>query len=653
MRPFSVLAAAAFLLFLHVPEIAKAVPGSGADSLSLFEESLLERLEEVTDQTALESEIADAESLLEYYSDLASNPLNINRAGRADLQRLLFLTPFQIEALLDYREHGGALLSFGELSLLNGFDPLTADLLRPFITFGPAGADNERPRLRSELYLRTFAKCGDFSPALLVKYGGSYGERLSFNVTAESDAGEPLFASWKRPFDFISAFVSCSNLPLGGKRAGDLLKNWTLNTLVLGDFSARFGQGLVLWNSFSLGSAAQPSSFYRRGAAVLPYTSSGESNFYRGAALWLSVKNMELSLLVSCNGKDARIENGRYVTLYDDGLHDTPQAMARRKTMSEYLGAASMGWSFTDFKVGINCVAYMYDRRCGTKPNYYNKYRLYDGLWGNLSLDFAVRAAGFNIFGEVAADRGGTLAFVTGASKMFAGDWEAGVLLRHYPAGYIAPHAGAFSSLSGCYNQTGAVASFSYSSFGRFAIEGALDFCRYPKPRYNIRRPSSHLKASLKFSSASGNGKWKGYVKLSDTWLSASNLYDFPTNRFSLVLNVERSVGTLFSFGADSRHSFMLGTYAVSAGVKAALTLRRLVAKAGATFYNAQLWANRLYTYESELPGTYGGTLLYGKGVSGYILLKYTFLKKSALYAKFGGTGTSQRFKLGLKIKFG
>lgn len=112
-------------------------------------------------------------------------------------------------------------------------------------------------------------------------------------------------------------------------------------------------------------------------------------------------------------------------------------------------------------------------------------------------------------------------------------------------------------------------------------------------------------------------------------------------------------MGTLFSFGADSRHSFMLGTYAVSAGVKAALTLRRLVAKAGATFYNAQLWANRLYTYESELPGTYGGTLLYGKGVSGYILLKYTFLKKSALYVKLGGTGTSQRFKLGLKIKFG
>ena len=93
MRPFFILAAAAFLLFLHVPESAEAVHGSGADSLSLFEESLLERLEEVTDQTALESEIADAESLLEYYSDLASNPLNINRAGRADLQRLLFLQP--------------------------------------------------------------------------------------------------------------------------------------------------------------------------------------------------------------------------------------------------------------------------------------------------------------------------------------------------------------------------------------------------------------------------------------------------------------------------------------------------------------------------------------------------------------------------------
>ena len=653
MRPFSILAAVLFAVLPYAPCGASG-HGGAADSLAIFEESLLERLENITDQIAAEGEIADAESLLEYYSALASDPLNINRAGRADLQGLLFLTPFQIESLLDYRKHGGALLSLDELALLNGFDTYTAELLRPLIFFGPAGGSgDEKPGLRSELYLRTFTKWEDFSPAFLAKYGCSYGERLSLNITAESDAGEQLFTSWKRPFDFVSASLSCSNLPLGGKHANDLFKEWTINTLVLGDFSARLGQGLVLWNSFSPWSATQPSSFYRRGAPLLPYTSSGESDFYRGAAVWLTVKNMDISLLVSCNRKDARIENGKYVTIYDDGLHDTPQAMARRKTMSEYLGAASVGWSFPDFKVGINCIAYMYDRRCGTKPLYYNKYRLYDGLWGNLSLDFAGRAAGFSLFGEIAADRGGALAIVAGASKRFAGDWEAGVQLRHYPADYIAPHAGASSSLSGCYNQTGAVASFSYSSFGRFALEGTLDFCYYPKPRHNIRKPGSHLKASLKFSRVSADGIWNCYVKLSDTWLSVSNLYDFPTNRFSVVLNVERNAGGLFSFGANSRHSFMLGTYSVSVGVKASLSFRRLVAKAGATFYNARLWANRLYTYESELPGTYGGSLLYGKGFSGYVLLKYAFLKKTALYVKFGGTGTSKRLRLGLKVKFG
>lgn len=95
MRPFSILAAVLFAVLSYAPCGASG-HGGAADSLAIFEESLLERLENITDQIAAEGEIADAESLLEYYSALASDPLNINRAGRADLQGLLFLTPFQI-----------------------------------------------------------------------------------------------------------------------------------------------------------------------------------------------------------------------------------------------------------------------------------------------------------------------------------------------------------------------------------------------------------------------------------------------------------------------------------------------------------------------------------------------------------------------------
>ena len=73
--------------------------------------------------------------------------------------------------------------------------------------------------------------------------------------------------------------------------------------------------------------------------------------------------------------------------------------------------------------------------------------------------------------------------------------------------------------------------------------------------------------------------------------------------------------------------------------------------KGGVTLYDARLWANRLYDYESDLPATYGAALLYGRGVSVYMLLKYGVSENTALYAKFSSARGSQYIKLGLKVK--
>ena len=305
MRPF-------LFLVIAVSLFPYSVPAQDYADTESFLETLLSEYpgKYINDETEQKSRY-DTEEILDHFASLAANPVNINRATRYDLEKLFVLTPFQIEVLLDYRSRGGALLSLSELSLLNGFNERLAEFLRPFIIFGPSGGgfDRENAKFRSDFYLRSFTKLKEYAfekkdelgppVALLLKYRCSYGDKFRLNITAENDMGEELFASMKRPVDFFSIALSCDNVALGGKRRSGFLNNYTLNTFVLGDYSARFGQGLVLWNSFSFGSPSNPSALCRRGAAVLPYTSAGESRFYRGAALSVSGRKIDFALLFS------------------------------------------------------------------------------------------------------------------------------------------------------------------------------------------------------------------------------------------------------------------------------------------------------------------------------------------------------------------
>ena len=64
-----------------------------------------------------------------------------------------------------------------------------------------------------------------------------------------------------------------------------------VETIVVGDYQVQFGQGLVAWQGLSLGKSSEVQQFFRRGAGIRPYSSSGESGFNRGLAFTLLKNN--------------------------------------------------------------------------------------------------------------------------------------------------------------------------------------------------------------------------------------------------------------------------------------------------------------------------------------------------------------------------
>ena len=194
----------------------------------------------------------------------------------------------------------------------------------------------------------------------------------------------------------------------------------------------------------------------RHTGGLKPYTSTDESNFFRGAGVTLALGAWRLTALASRNAVDARISGDAYTSIATDGLHRTDTERAKRHAMHEWVTGLSVGRDFRQGRIGLTAAAYRYDKANGRRIYDYNRFQQYDGWWGNLGMDGYWHSQHWRLFGEVAVDARGAPACVSGAVWSPAYALEMSLLLRYYDKAYIATHAGAYSTLSTCSNQTGA-----------------------------------------------------------------------------------------------------------------------------------------------------------------------------------------------------
>ncbi|RPH73567.1 helix-hairpin-helix domain-containing protein, partial [bacterium] len=230
----------------------------------------------------------DYESLLNELEYLQKNPIDLNSCTQQDLERLLFLSDFQIKNFLEYRSEKGKLLSIFELQVIHGFSDDVIQLIIPFV------AVNDEPlpgtlnlkdtgKGRHEVLFRTqrlLEKSGGYkkhdpitddphypgSPWLFnAHYGYSLRNRVKAGITVEKDAGEQIFSGSNQGFDFTSAFIMLND-------AG------SIKSAVIGDYRLAFGQGLTLWSGTSPGKSSMPLSIVKRQDAIKTYTSNDENN---------------------------------------------------------------------------------------------------------------------------------------------------------------------------------------------------------------------------------------------------------------------------------------------------------------------------------------------------------------------------------------
>ena len=220
--------------------------------------------------------VSDAEDLdetvVERFEAWASRPLGINSASRDRLVSSGLFSNYQVATLCDYRENNGDILSVAELALVDGFDNAVAEALSLFVSFDPVSDIGTLPDRK---------RCG--KTELVVR--GSDKKGVDGKVRYTTD-------KWSAAATMATAYAD-----VVGRRG----------RVILGNFNARFGQGLAMWSGFEMSGLREADSFERRASALSPSWSHTGSGTIRGAAGSYSWRRWQLSAVAAKSNSGANL----------------------------------------------------------------------------------------------------------------------------------------------------------------------------------------------------------------------------------------------------------------------------------------------------------------------------------------------------------
>lgn len=449
---------------------------------------------------------SDAQIFLENLDNLRSNPLDINKLLRDDLTGLRLLSELQVENFMRYREEFGPFLSKLELQAIPSWEVSDIRLLTPFLTVNTTLDQRSRSLLEGliegedEIIVRwgrplppryDTDNVAGMPNTWAIRVRHSFDNRMRFGFTAENDPGEAFFkGNNRRGFDFYSGHLFFQNL------------NKTVRTVAIGDYSAVFGQGLLLQTGFAPGKSAEAVNITRGGRKINAYAAFGEAFFLRGAAATLGLgKRLELTVLFSGRRRDGNIrlpdsldqedQEIFFTSLQTSGLHRTPGEIEDKGAVRELLGGFSLAYNMKRGHVAVNGMSLGYDEPFRPTLAPYRQFVFAGQRLTAFSADYNWRRRNLLLFGEAArSDNGGMAAvngLLLGAERRVTLALLHRALARNYQSVYAAP----FAEVSGAANEQGLYTGVQIRPAKKWQIDAYADLWRHPWLRFGVSAPSN------------------------------------------------------------------------------------------------------------------------------------------------------------------
>jgi DNA uptake protein ComE-like DNA-binding protein len=496
-----VLIILAITLVTHTSAPEKAASQTVPDEAEEF------AMEKVSEETDTGPDFQEAELQREL---AGGGSLDLNKASAADLLSLPFITPRQTEALMSYIRTYGSLLSVYELRSVPGFDTATIRKLLPFIMTGPEarGPRLTMPNLiqygrhelafryqqvlqqkegyRSHIYLGSPQK-------YVFRYVFTFSDKIRAGLAGEKDAGEQFFGpSQPVGMDFWSGYLSVTNMGI-------------LRSLVIGNFTAGFGQGLVFSSGSRLGSVIGFGTALRTGQGVRGCTSMNETGFLRGIGATLRKDRLSLSLFFSRQKRDAVVveagslssEPYTVSSVGGTGYHRTASEIEEKGKVTEMVYGGNVSFTGNFFRIGVTGSRVNRNAVLSPQPALYNQFTFPDPSLTNIGADMIVRLKAVSIYAEMGKSIDGGWAWTAGIQAETAQNLSISLSVRDYARNYYNPWSGASGQNSLNANERGVLLSLTSRIFRRMDLSAFADLSGFPWLKYRVNAPSCGAEAGI------------------------------------------------------------------------------------------------------------------------------------------------------------
>jgi hypothetical protein len=481
-------------------------------------------------------------------------------------------------------------------------------------------------------------------------------------LTLDKDAGEELRWSPQEHwygFDHAVGNVTLQNLG-------------PVQMLVLGDFTTQFGQGVALWQGLTLGKGRDPvSPLVRSGRGIVPFQSSSENHYFRGAATTLSVTpSLRASAFVSRRKRDATLDSLEGPdseleivarTLSTGGHHRTAGELHRRNALESTTVGGALMYQIPSLHIGATGyrTSFAHPIRPPDQP-----YRRYD-LSGHRSSLLSAYANAFlgdyTLFGEIARTPSGRYAGLAGTSFNHEGGVQALLLGRWFPPSFQAPYSSTVGERGSSQNEIGVYTGLRVQVAENWEISAYVDQYRSPWLRFTVPRPSRgidtrviveyeprpwlstslQVRADREETGTDRTGP-HGRSLAALTQQRRQTIRWQTEYAFSERLTLRtRLQGAHFAGETPSSYGFFL-----SQGVRA-IPIDPVRIDARLALFDTDDYDARIYAYEHDLLYSFSVPVLYGQGQRSYLLLQYDPTASFTVEAKYGVTWYPTRHTIG------
>ena len=435
---------------------------------------------------------------IEKLHELAENPVKINSSGEEEISRLFFLSDFQIKALADYAHASGKIISVYEISNIPGYNKETAEMMIPFITLNDKlTTDSVSVKWRNTLLTNLCDKPGrddtsstGSSLKMLTRYKFTTCG-FSGGFTVEKDQGEKLLSGNPQLPDFMSAYIVYNG-------------NGLIRRIIVGDYSARFGQGTNINTSIRMGLSLTAPGYMSSRNEIKQYTSTDENNFFRGMAAELTIKNLGVIIFYSKNFSDATLWSSSgsskdYVeNFYTSGLHTSSLLSAKKDAVTDQTYGINLSYNFNNIRFGL---AWSEDRLSipvKASVNIPEKVFDFSGNRNNLyTIYYNSLIKRILLFGEFSTNETLNKAIVQGISFRPSDRLSINLLYRKYDAGFITLHGKGPGSSSETGNEQGIIGNFTFEAAKHLFISGGCNIQHSPWLKYRNSSPSRGIKKEI------------------------------------------------------------------------------------------------------------------------------------------------------------